>query len=30
MIFCFGLRPGDKEKEECRRVLVAYLDSLKK
>lgn len=28
--FCFGLRPGDKEKEECRRVLVAYLDSLKK
>lgn len=28
--FCFGLRPGDAEKEEARKVLVAYLDSLKK
>lgn len=25
--FCFGLRPGGKEKEECRKVLTAYLDS---
>ena len=28
--FCFGLRPGDTEKAEARKVLVAYLDSLKK
>ncbi|MCD2491965.1 hypothetical protein LQE92_04915 [Lacrimispora sp. NSJ-141] len=27
--FCFGVRPGEKEKAECREVLIAYLDSVK-
>lgn len=27
--FCFGIRPGDAEKAQCRQVLIQYLDSLK-
>ncbi|MCI9486483.1 MAG: hypothetical protein HFI64_05770 [Lachnospiraceae bacterium] len=27
--FCFGLRPGDAQKAQCRQVLIRYLDSVK-